>query len=94
MRQVIGQVVVENGTVRLVRLDADGVPVPSAASGLEVPRHGAALRELVQRFRRRVVRETLERHEGNIHATARALGMTRRGLQMLLRREAIRRFTP
>jgi DNA-binding NtrC family response regulator/tetratricopeptide (TPR) repeat protein len=49
-------------------------------------RGGQTLASLVDDIERDLIRETLARHRGNISETARALGLTRRGLYLKLRR--------
>lgn len=88
MRQVIGHVVVEDGVVRVE--PAGEACTPTAASFVPVNCDGLTLEQSVRKFRRRLVEETLLMNSGSIRATASALGMTRRGLQLLMRREALR----
>ncbi|MDH4065299.1 MAG: sigma-54 dependent transcriptional regulator, partial [Acidobacteriota bacterium] len=49
-------------------------------------RGGQTLASLVDEIERDLIRENLSRHRGNISETARALGLTRRGLYLKLRR--------
>ena len=52
-------------------------------------RGGQTLASVVDEIERDLIRETLTRHRGNISETARALGLTRRGLYLKLRRLGI-----
>jgi two-component system C4-dicarboxylate transport response regulator DctD len=49
-------------------------------------RGGQTLASVVDDLERDLIRNTLERHRGNISETARSLGLTRRGLYLKLRR--------
>ncbi len=49
-------------------------------------RGGQTLASVVDEIERDLIRETLARHRGNISESARALGLTRRGLYLKLRR--------
>lgn len=51
---------------------------------------GEGLREAVERFERKLVGEALARHEGNLAATARELGLDRANLNRLARRLGLR----
>jgi DNA-binding NtrC family response regulator/tetratricopeptide (TPR) repeat protein len=51
--------------------------------------HGQTLAMLVDTVERDLIRETLSSHRGNISESARALGLTRRGLYLKLRRLGI-----
>ena len=61
---------------------------PSGASGggRVSLRGGQTLASVVDEIERDLIRETLTRHRGNISESARALGLTRRGLYLKLRR--------
>jgi DNA-binding NtrC family response regulator/tetratricopeptide (TPR) repeat protein len=78
------------GVVGPEHLSADLTAVPaarveSAASRVSL-RGGQTLASLVDDIERDLIRETITRHRGNISETARALGLTRRGLYLKLRR--------
>jgi len=49
-------------------------------------RGGQTLASVVDEIERDLIREMMSRHRGNISETARALGLTRRGLYLKLRR--------
>ena len=49
-------------------------------------RGGQTLASVVDDIERELIRESMTRHRGNISETARALGLTRRGLYLKLRR--------
>ena len=49
-------------------------------------RGGQTLASVVDDIERDLIREMMNRHRGNISETARALGLTRRGLYLKLRR--------
>jgi DNA-binding NtrC family response regulator/tetratricopeptide (TPR) repeat protein len=70
--------------------DLTASPTPAAPSGT-MPnnvalRGGQTLASVVDDLERDLIRNTLERHRGNISETARSLGLTRRGLYLKLRR--------
>ena len=51
-----------------------------------VLRGGQTLASVVDEIERELIRDTMSKHRGNISETARALGLTRRGLYLKLRR--------
>jgi DNA-binding NtrC family response regulator len=65
------------------------VPVSPGSAG-PLPRvslrGGQTLASVVDDIERDLIRDTLLRHRGNISESARALGLTRRGLYLKLRR--------
>ncbi|MEZ5288816.1 MAG: helix-turn-helix domain-containing protein [Vicinamibacterales bacterium] len=68
---------------------------PDAMGGSRVSlRGGQTLAALVDDIERELIREHLSRHRGNISETARALGLTRRGLYLKLRRLGIEDGAP
>jgi DNA-binding NtrC family response regulator len=80
------------GTIGAEHLSADltATPPPSGAvaagpSRLSL-RGGQTLASVVDDIERDLIREMMTRHRGNISETARALGLTRRGLYLKLRR--------
>ncbi|MDP2391203.1 MAG: helix-turn-helix domain-containing protein, partial [Acidobacteriota bacterium] len=71
-------------------LTAAATPASSASSGGRVSlRGGQTLASVVDEIERDLIREMMTRHRGNISETARALGLTRRGLYLKLRRLGI-----
>ena len=69
---------------------AAATPASGPASGSRVSlRGGQTLASVVDEIERDLIREMLTRHRGNISETARALGLTRRGLYLKLRRLGI-----
>ena len=48
------------------------------------------LQDRVQEYEKQLIRDTLEKYEGNITHTARELGMTRAGLQKKINRLGLR----
>jgi len=69
---------------------AAATPSSGSASGSRVSlRGGQTLASVVDEIERDLIREMLTRHRGNISETARALGLTRRGLYLKLRRLGI-----
>lgn len=81
------------GTIGPEHLSADltAAAAPSSSpSGSRVSlRGGQTLASVVDEIERDLIREMLTRHRGNISETARALGLTRRGLYLKLRRLGI-----
>jgi hydrogenase-4 transcriptional activator len=81
------------GTICPEHLSADltaTAPAPSALSSPRVGlRGGQTLASVVDDIERDLIREMMARHRGNISETARALGLTRRGLYLKLRRLGI-----
>ena len=69
-------------------LTADSPQGGAASEGDSRPvlRGGQTLASVVDDVERDLIRETLARHRGNISESARALGLTRRGLYLKLRR--------
>jgi hydrogenase-4 transcriptional activator len=61
------------------RMDTSGTPRITL-------RGGQTLASVVDDIERELIRESMTRHRGNISETARALGLTRRGLYLKLRR--------
>ena len=59
---------------------------PNAGPSRVALRGGQTLASVVDEIERDLIREMLGRHRGNISETARALGLTRRGLYLKLRR--------
>ena len=79
------------GTIGPEHLSADltaAAPAPTGAvSASRVSlRGGQTLASVVDEIERDLIREMMTRHRGNISETARALGLTRRGLYLKLRR--------
>jgi hydrogenase-4 transcriptional activator len=78
------------GTIGPEHLSADltaSPPTASAAGPSRVAlRGGQTLASVVDEIERDLIREMMTRHRGNISETARALGLTRRGLYLKLRR--------
>jgi len=69
---------------------AAATPASGSASGSRVAlRGGQTLASVVDEIERDLIREMMTRHRGNISETARALGLTRRGLYLKLRRLGI-----
>ena len=65
-------------------------PASGSASGGRVSlRRGQTLASVVDEIERDLIREMMTRHRGNISETSRALGLTRRGLYLKLRRLGI-----
>jgi hydrogenase-4 transcriptional activator len=81
------------GTIGPEHLSADltaTAPAPAALSSPRVGlRGGQTLASVVDDIERDLIREMMARHRGNISETARALGLTRRGLYLKLRRLGI-----
>ena len=83
------------GTIGPEHLSADltaaaVTPASGSASGSRVSlRGGQTLASVVDEIERDLIREMMTRHRGNISETARALGLTRRGLYLKLRRLGI-----
>ena len=78
------------GTIGPEHLSADLTATPptaTAAGPARVALRGnQTLASVVDEIERDLIRETMNRHRGNISETARALGLTRRGLYLKLRR--------
>ena len=78
------------GTIGPEHLSADltATPPTTAAAGPTrvAIRGGQTLASVVDEIERDLIREMMNRHRGNISETARALGLTRRGLYLKLRR--------
>jgi len=77
------------GTIGPEHLSADltASPAPATPGPSRVSlRGGQTLASVVDEIERDLIREMLSRHRGNISETARALGLTRRGLYLKLRR--------
>jgi DNA-binding NtrC family response regulator/tetratricopeptide (TPR) repeat protein len=78
------------GTISPEHLSADltaAPPTAMAAGPARVSlRGGQTLASVVDEIERDLIREMMNRHRGNISETARALGLTRRGLYLKLRR--------
>jgi hydrogenase-4 transcriptional activator len=80
------------GTIGPEHLSADLTAAAPATSGSAsgpgrvALRGGQTLASVVDEIERDLIRDTLARHRGNISETARALGLTRRGLYLKLRR--------
>jgi DNA-binding NtrC family response regulator len=78
------------GIIGPEHLSADitaATPAPSAHGATRVSlRGGQTLASVVDDIERDLIREMLHKHRGNISETARALGLTRRGLYLKLRR--------
>jgi len=78
------------GTIGPEHLSADLTAASPASAppsaGRVSLRGGQTLASVVDEIERDLIRETLNRHRGNISETARALGLTRRGLYLKLRR--------
>jgi hydrogenase-4 transcriptional activator len=77
------------GAIGPEHLSADltaAAPASAQPSGRVSLRGGQTLASVVDEIERDLIRETLARHRGNISETARALGLTRRGLYLKLRR--------
>lgn len=85
-------------TLEAAALELEGPPAISSALS---PQEGTrvqpepepptgGLREAVERFERKLVGEALARHEGNLAATARELGLDRANLNRLARRLGLR----
>ena len=71
-------------------LTAAAVPSSQSTSTSRVSlRGGQTLASVVDEIERDLIREMMTRHRGNISETARALGLTRRGLYLKLRRLGI-----
>jgi DNA-binding NtrC family response regulator len=69
---------------------AAATPASGSAGGGRVSlRGGQTLASVVDEIERDLIREMMTRHRGNISETARALGLTRRGLYLKLRRLGI-----
>jgi DNA-binding NtrC family response regulator len=78
------------GVIGPEHLSADitaSTPSQTSAGGNRVSlRGGQTLASVVDDIERELIREMLQKHRGNISETARALGLTRRGLYLKLRR--------
>ena len=78
------------GTIGPEHLSADLTATAPATvpngPGRVALRGGQTLASVVDEIERDLIREMLGRHRGNISETARALGLTRRGLYLKLRR--------
>ena len=78
------------GTIGPEHLSADLTATPPTASqagpARVALRGGQTLASVVDEIERDLIREMMSRHRGNISETARALGLTRRGLYLKLRR--------
>jgi DNA-binding NtrC family response regulator len=78
------------GTIGPEHLSADLTAAapggPSANSSRVALRGGQTLASVVDEIERDLIRDMMNRHRGNISETARALGLTRRGLYLKLRR--------
>jgi DNA-binding NtrC family response regulator len=81
------------GTIGPEHLSADltAAPPPGMSGSSNGPsrvtlRGGQTLASVVDDIERDLIREMMTRHRGNISETARALGLTRRGLYLKLRR--------
>lgn len=80
------------GTIGPEHLSADltatspGSSSAPPGSGRVALRGGQTLASVVDEIERDLIREMMTRHRGNISETARALGLTRRGLYLKLRR--------
>jgi DNA-binding NtrC family response regulator len=76
------------GTIVPEHLSPDlTAPATSAPTSNRVSiRGGQTLSSVVDDIERELIREMMSRHRGNISETARALGLTRRGLYLKLRR--------
>ena len=78
------------GTIGPEHLSADLTATPptavSAGPARAGLRGGETLASVVDEIERDLIREMMHRHRGNISETARALGLTRRGLYLKLRR--------
>jgi DNA-binding NtrC family response regulator len=78
------------GTIGPEHLSADLTATPPTASqagpARVALRGGQTLASVVDEIERDLIREMMNRHRGNISETARALGLTRRGLYLKLRR--------
>ena len=69
---------------------AAATPASGSTSGGRVSlRGGQTLASVVDEIERDLIREMMTRHRGNISETSRALGLTRRGLYLKLRRLGI-----
>ena len=77
------------GSIGPEHLSADltaATPAAESAGGRISLRGGQTLASVVDDIERDLIREMMARHRGNISETARALGLTRRGLYLKLRR--------
>jgi hydrogenase-4 transcriptional activator len=78
------------GTIGPEHLSADltaAAPATASSGPARVAlRGGQTLASVVDEIERDLIREMMTRHRGNISETARALGLTRRGLYLKLRR--------
>jgi len=81
-------VVVGPGHVDAAAPAMPGAPADASAPDPSVP--GRPLREQVEEFQRRLIREAVERHGGNQAAAARELGMHRANLHHLARRLGVK----
>jgi hydrogenase-4 transcriptional activator len=80
---------IPGGTIGPEHLSPDLTASPDAppsADARPALRGGQTLSSVVDEVERELIRETLSRHRGNISESARALGLTRRGLYLKLRR--------
>jgi len=64
-------------------------PATAQPTGRVSLRGGQTLASVVDEIERDLIRETLSRHRGNISESARALGLTRRGPYLKLRRQGL-----
>jgi DNA-binding NtrC family response regulator len=80
------------GRIGPEHLSADLTAAPPAGGAMQAGpsrvaiRGGQTLASVVDDIERDLIREMMNRHRGNISETARALGLTRRGLYLKLRR--------
>jgi DNA-binding NtrC family response regulator len=82
------------GLIGPEHLSADITAAPATrtdvkSGGRFTLRGGQTLASVVDDIERELIRDTLSRHRGNISESARALGLTRRGLYLKLRRLGI-----
>jgi anaerobic nitric oxide reductase transcription regulator len=66
------------------------LPVAVAPAELQAPPRAPGLREAVEQIERKLVADSLERHAGNLAASARELGLDRANLNRLARRLGLR----
>jgi DNA-binding NtrC family response regulator len=76
------------GTIEPAHLSPEigAVRLPSVSGPPRAPRSAANLAAAVEQVERDMIQAALDRAGGNISETARALGLTRRGLYLKLRR--------
>ncbi len=84
----VGFLFQEGGVVNVDALErklrsSTGAPAVDAATS------GGSLRQLVERFEERVVRDALSRHQSNVSATAKALGLSRQMLHEKIKKYGI-----